>query len=585
MIPIGTNLQRNKLPVATLSIIGVNVLFFIIELLLPEDALIWTVQNFGFGPATRNPLALFSHMFLHADIYHITFNMLFLWIFGSPVEERTGTRNFLIYYFGAGVAAAFLHLIMEMVSRPDSTLPVIGASGAVSGVMALFLYRCFYSKLKLVINPILLPRQVNVPVIPLVLFWFFKDILLGVLSLSAPTGVAHWAHIGGFIFGIAVGRIKRYGHEGQIEQLRGKILIKLEEGGGWNAAEKEFLKLLEIAPDDPEVNHDLARLYADSGNAKRAARHYQFTVQRYFATQPVSAAYTVLEHLDTLTKPMPVQYHVRAAEALIGVNEIEDAYKVLLPMSKQIDNKSPLLEKGLMLHIKLCRHLDKTEELFEGIRVFMEQFPASKYKNELRAVMNLKPGKVFTETKPVADVLPSAKTLKEEKEAERLGTIAFLERIFADPVFWSLLLFMNIAVPILMPGLYESRMSPVYVFGATFIMTLVHRMGSISDIFSHISGPSEKKARQRVGLRQLYDEAVMAEKKARYQEAVNLYEQVLAAAPGNVQARFNLARIYEKKLSDGGKARLHYQSLMELLPPGHPFHRDAADAVKALSAS
>ena len=110
MIPIGTNLKRNKLPVATLAIIGVNVIFFIIEMLLPDDVLIWVVQNFGFGPATRNPLALITHMFLHADIYHITFNMLFLWIFGGPVEERTGTKDFLIYYFGAGIAAGMLNL-------------------------------------------------------------------------------------------------------------------------------------------------------------------------------------------------------------------------------------------------------------------------------------------------------------------------------------------------------------------------------------------------------------------------------------------------------------------------------------------
>ena len=170
MIPIGTNVERHKLPKATLILIGINTLVFIFELLLSNDALTSLVQNLGFGPASRNPVVPLTSMFLHGDIFHIAFNMLFLWVFGSPVEERVGSRNFLIYYFGAGIAAGFLNLMMEIIARPDSTIPMIGASGAISGIMALFLYRCFYSKMKLVIHIFLLPRQFNIPVIQLMHF-------------------------------------------------------------------------------------------------------------------------------------------------------------------------------------------------------------------------------------------------------------------------------------------------------------------------------------------------------------------------------------------------------------------------------
>ncbi len=581
MIPVGTNLQRKKLPIATLIIIGVNALFFLIELLLPDEALIWVIQSFGFGPATRNPLALVTHMFLHGDIYHIAFNMLFLWVFGGPVEERTGTRNFIIYYFGAGLSAGVLNVIMEILARPDSTTPCIGASGAISGVMALFLYRCFYSKLKLVISPILLPRQVNIPVIPLVLFWFFQDVLLGIFSLSSPTGVAHWAHIGGFAFGIVIGRIKRYGHEGQIEQLRGKILKKLEDGGGWKAAEKDLLKLLEIAPDDAEVHHDLARLYAEREQPKLAAKHYQSSVQKYFTTEPLNAAYTVLEHMNTLSKPMAMQYHFKAADILSGANELEDAYKVLRPVTDQSSNKSPILEKGLVLYIKLSQHLEKKEEAYAGIKIFMENFPNSKYRNEVRAAVSLKAGNVFTQVKPK----PAASSSKEEKEADRLGKIEFFERFFADPVFWSILLFVNIATPIFFPGIYGSQLTPVYLFVAAFIMTIVHRMGSISDLWFHLSRPSEKKVRQEVDTRRSFDDAVMSEKKGQYSQAAELYEQVLRTDIKNIQARFNVARIYEKRLNDIPNAKLHYKKLMELLPQDHPFRRDASDSLKELSSS
>jgi membrane associated rhomboid family serine protease len=522
-------------------------------------------------------------MFLHADIYHVTFNMLFLWIFGGPVEERTGRRNYLIYYFGAGLAAGFLNIIMEVISRPDSTVPCIGASGAVSGIMALFLYRCFYSKLKLVISPILLPRQVNVPVIPLVLFWISQDVLLGFLSLSRPTGVAHWAHVGGFIFGIVIGRIKRYGQEGRIEQLRGRILKKLEEGGGWRTAEKDLLKLLDLAPDDPEVNHDLARLYANNDQLKQAEKHYQVSIQRYFTSDPSAAAYTVIEALDTLSKPMGIQYHLKAAETLIGVNEYEDAHKVLLPVLQCNNKESSIVERGLVVFLKLCQHLGKTEDLYEGVRIFMETFPKSKYRIEAKAIMSLKAGEVFMKADTPTNA-PQPGKKQEEREAGRLGAIEFVERIIADPVLWAILLFMNIATPFLFPGMYAGALSPVYIFAASFVMTIIHRMGSISDILSHLSGPSEKKACERVNLEKSFNVAVLAEKRSQYAEATELYKELLTHNPKHVQARFNLARIYDMKLNDARNAKLHYQELMKVLPMDHPFRRDALDSVKRMGA-
>ena len=585
MIPIATNLQRRKFPIATFTLIISNVLFFIIEILLPEGTLRWVFQHLGFGPATRNPFAPFVSMFLHGSIYHIAFNMLFLWIFGGPVEERIGARNFLIYYFGAGLAGGFLNVAMEVIARPGSTVPAIGASGAISGVMALFLYRCFYSKLKLVINPILLPRQISIPVIPLVLFWFFQNVISGIFSFSFQTGVAHWAHVGGFIFGIAVGRIKRYGHEGQVEQLREKIWKRLEAGGGWMAAEKDLLKLFKIAPDDPEVNIDLARLYAGNNQPKKAERHFKTAVQKYFIADPVTAAYTVREHLDTLSVPMELQYHLKAADVLIGINDLDDACKLLMHVLDVSRSKSPIVERSLVFLIKLCHHLDKKEEAHRAARILTENFPNSRYIDEVRATMQMKPGEVFPPAKPVSDIAATETRKQEKREAERLNKIELFERFFADPVFWSLLLFVNIAVPILFPGLYRSQLSPVYFFVAAFVMTIVHRMGSISDILSYINGPSEKKAVEQFNLKRNFDEAILAEKRGLYTEAIALYEKFLLADQEHIQARFNLAELYNRKLKNAEKARVHYKVLLRLVSQEHPFYRDAIDALKVLRIS
>ncbi len=583
MIPVGTDLQRKKFPAATLTIIGVNTLIFIYELLMPEASLLWTFQHLSFGPNTRNPFSPFTSMFLHGDSYHIAFNMLFLWIFGGPVEERIGIRWFLIYYFGAGLTAGVVNVVMEVIARPDSTIGAIGASGAISGIMALFLYRCFYSKLKLVINPILLPHQINVPVIPLVLLWIFQDLILGIFSMSRPTGIAHWAHVGGFAFGIIIGRVRRYGHEGRVEQLRLNIMKKLEKGGGWKSVEKELLNLLEIAPHDPEVNHDLARLYVSNNEQKLAEKHFRAAVQRYFVSQPQYGAYAVFEFTDAMSKPMELPYHLKAAEVFVRIGDYESAHKVLSPLTKSAVARGVLAEKSLSLYVRLCLHLKHEDEARVSLRIFQENFPNSKYIHEINIALKKKAGEIFTPPALDAATSPATGKDREQREADRLAIIAFVEQVFADPVFWSLLLFSNIASPILFPRLYFSSLSPFYLFMISFVMTIVHRMGSISDLLSMMNAPNEKKIRRDVDLQRCFDDAVIAERKERYSDAVSLYEQVLAADPHNIIARFNVARLYHKKLNKAVFARKHYRLLIEHLTKEHPFYHHAEVSLQELS--
>jgi membrane associated rhomboid family serine protease len=585
MIPIGTDLERKKFPAATLAIIGVNVIIFICELLTPEESLTWTFKHLSFGPDTRNPFSPFVSMFLHGDIYHIAFNMLFLWIFGSPIEERIGSRLFLIYYFGAGLAAGVVNVVMEVIARPASTIGAIGASGAISGMMALFLYRCFFSKVKLVINPILLPRQINIPVIPLVLLWVFQDLILAIFSMSRPTGTAHWAHVGGFAFGIIIGRVKRYGHEGRIEELRLNILDKLEKDGGWKSAEKDLLKLLEIAPHDAEVNHDLARLYASKNEQKLAEKYFKAAVQHYFVSQPEYGAYAVLEYADAMSKPMELPYQLKAADALVKIGDYESAHKVLSAVAKNAMAKAILAEKSLSLYVRLCLQLNYEGEAHDALRLFQENFPNSKYIHEINGALKKKAGEIFAQ--PLLDAAaPEAKgKTQEQREANRLGILAFVEYVFADPVFWSLLLFSNIASPILFPRLYFSPLSPVYLFLISFAMTIVHRMGSLGDLWSLMNAPDEGKIRKEVADQRRYDDAVMAERKECYSDAASLYEQVLTADPCNFQARFNVARLYHKKLNKVHYARKHYRLLKEHLTKEHPFYHDAEISLQELSTS
>lgn len=576
MIPIGTNLRQNKLPLVTLVIIGVNVLFFIIEMLVPEPVLESMVFFFGYGPANWwNPLGLLTSMFLHADIYHIAFNMLFFWIFAGPIEERVGRLNFAIYYLICGAGSGLLYTVMKALASPGAMNPAIGASGAVSGAMGLFIYRCYYSKLKMVISPILLPRQFNIPVVPLIILWFLQNVLLGFLTLGANGGgVAYWGHIGGFIAGIIIGKVKGYGLEGRAENLRDKIMAKLESGGGWAAAEKELLKLLNVTPDDPELNLDLARLYAESGDASASCRFYDKAVRLLFRKNPADGAYALIEYNETHGKGLPPAQQVSAAEVLARAGDYENALKLYGTAAFDDRAAGPAREKALAYYTAVARHLGLSVDAADAAGLLMSLYPESSYGQKVRAALLAEPGKVFKP--PVRKAPDAAEDVSTElREEAALGWIEVAQRFFMDPAFWSILLFLNIAGPFLFPRLYfsQSNAAPVALFLIAYAMTVLHRIGLEGWLLNF--GKSQKQADREFELKKLFNQAKTAEMAGNHPEAARLYEELLAMDKKDAQARFNLARLYQKKLEDNARARAHFTALMRMLPEGHAFRVEA----------
>src|SRR3990172_5517052 len=135
MLPVGTTLEQKRFPQATATIIIATVVVFLwegsLDYLLGER-----MRLLAFGLGNLGLIGLFTSIFLHADIFHIVFNMLFLWVFGPPVEDRVGKKLFFVYYLGAGVAANIFEVLVDVIHNPDSNMVGIGASGAVSGIMA-----------------------------------------------------------------------------------------------------------------------------------------------------------------------------------------------------------------------------------------------------------------------------------------------------------------------------------------------------------------------------------------------------------------------------------------------------------------
>lgn len=583
MIPVGTNLQQNRLPLVTLIIIGVNVLFFLIELVLPEPVRGIVVMLFGYGTWNWwNPVAAITAVFLHADIYHIAFNMLFFWIFAGPVEDRVGRVNFALFYLVCGASANFASVMMTVLTKPFPFSIGIGASGAVSGIMGIFLYRCHHSRLKLVVSPLLLPQQISLPVAPLIVLWFLQNFLMGVLTSSQMGGVDYWAHVGGFISGIIIGRVKGYGHDGKVEKLRDRIFQKLEEGGGWQAAEKELMKLYQAAPDDPEVNHDLARLYSDSGQKTKAARFYQKAAELHMKKGSVDGAYVVTEYMDAVGKPMPAQLQMKAVDLFIAEGDYESAMNAVAPLTDVAAYKGPVSERALVVHIRLARHQGLEEVAKESVGTLATAYPDTRYRDHVRALFAAQPGALYKRPGPAPRAVDVSGVSVEHREALALDWVEKAQRYFVDPAFWSILLFLNIATPFLFPRIYFSSAAPVALFVAAYVMTIVHRLGGVEEWLFYF-GKSQKQADREFDLNKMFNQAKAAETGGNYQLAAKHYEELLASDKTHAQARFNLARIYHRKMDDLANARRHYKVLVEQLPVGHTYRIEAEEGMRARS--
>jgi membrane associated rhomboid family serine protease len=209
MIPLSDVIPSRTRPVVTAGLIVVNALVFLYQVMLPEPALQVFVGTYALIPAWFSVPALFTSQFLHGGWMHVISNMLYLWIFGDNVEDRLGHVPFLIFYLGAGAVAALLQTLFN----PFSSVPMLGASGAIAGVMGAYFVLYPQSRVLTLIFLFIFVDIVEIPAIFFLGIWFLMQLLSGVGSLgvsnAAGGGVAFWAHIGGFVAGLLIGLVLR----------------------------------------------------------------------------------------------------------------------------------------------------------------------------------------------------------------------------------------------------------------------------------------------------------------------------------------------------------------------------------------
>lgn len=214
MIPLKDDIPSSGFPYITIGLIALNIFIFIFQLSLGKNAQGFVsalgatpfeiTHHIDIPPLVFFPVffTIFTSMFLHGSILHVSGNMLYLWIFGDNVEDAMGSLRFLVFYILCGVIAAITHIAIH----PDSTSPMIGASGAISGVLGAYLLLYPYANVLTLIIIFYFIKIVKLPALILISLWIAFQFLTGALSLAEKgaghSGVAWFAHIGGFFAGL-----------------------------------------------------------------------------------------------------------------------------------------------------------------------------------------------------------------------------------------------------------------------------------------------------------------------------------------------------------------------------------------------
>jgi membrane associated rhomboid family serine protease len=202
MIPLRDVIPSRTTPYVTVTIIVLNTLAWLFELSLPHEVLNQFLIVYGVVPAYFSWPTLITSMFLHGGWMHVIGNMWYLWIFGDNVEDSLGHGRFIVFYLLCGIVAAFGQILIE----PSSTLPTIGASGAIAGVMGAYFVLYPHSRVLTLLPIIFFWEIVELPAIVLLGFWFLMQLFsAGTIAMTASTGgggVAFMAHVAGFVFGV-----------------------------------------------------------------------------------------------------------------------------------------------------------------------------------------------------------------------------------------------------------------------------------------------------------------------------------------------------------------------------------------------
>ena len=387
-IPVGTNLKLKKIPFATIGLLLINWLVYAFThgLYYKTDFLIW--RYFYLQPGELYPWQLITSMFFHGSFWHLLGNSVFLWIFGIYVEDKVGWKQYLFLYFLTGIAAGLIHSTMTgLWMRDKLMIPMLGASGAISGIMGVYLYRCYYSKIRLLLFFIL---PIQIPAIIFLGFWFIQDFLGGIAAIKGiHQNVAFWAHVGGFLSGLATSKYLKYGGQAQREKLEHTVSTRLGKREGYAEGMMAAEQLLQTDANNPQLHLKMAQVKSSMGGSTEGKEHYQQAIKLMLDTDREKVVEVFVEYWKKYLTILEPQYQLRVSRLLARSGNTSLSRVTLEALINSNYPPDRFMESAYLDLAKLYEQELKQYALARAVyHQFMKKFPQTEHKafveNKLR---------------------------------------------------------------------------------------------------------------------------------------------------------------------------------------------------------
>lgn len=399
--------RRKETAWATWALIFINTfIFFFIQteanktfldnylIFIPDEPNLFTV-----------PFSLFSSMYLHSGFEHLYGNMCFLWATGTIVERRIGWKRFLAYYNITGLAGGILAYIVY-VGGMSENLKMVGASGAISGLMGIFIVRCYFKKMTLPIPAFgFLPFNFNLQMNGLVVvgIFFSLDMRGGVLQLlgMSQSRTGYWDHVGGLLVGIWLAWRSKLNASAVEERHRdlgnavfdGKNVQTdgFYEAGGFDGARKSLLVALEKDSNNTETLLALARLESHFDSTSEGLEYYRKAIGLIMKTAPDEAVTVFEEYFPRYRARLEPEIHYRIAFLLHKRGNSDLAERALMQLADGHDVSGEMKERALFYSARILEQMGLPEPARRYFDRFIEEYPESERSDAVRARLALLP--------------------------------------------------------------------------------------------------------------------------------------------------------------------------------------------------
>lgn len=386
-IPVGLDIKVTKRAFVTRFLTATAVLLFVMLKYMPYTNG-WNPINLLFFPAHPSIASALTHAFVHLSWMHLIGNMLYLVIFGRPLEDRLGAGGFFAVFALSAIAGAYTHLALARHFMPSLLGNAVGgASGATSGLLGAFMIRFYYSRIKIAYW-VFMPLQVvnragktTVPAILAVLFWFLYQGVYTVMQFgTGSVAVAYGVHIGGFVCGMVVALLIGASKSARSERHLVKARAHFQNAD-WFSSQGEYSNYLEYSPFDPEARAEAARAFLCTNKRVVAADHFAIAVQllkrkgdrgraeEVFLQAVRNIPLFKLEESEYLDMAFGVERSLKFYRA----SEVYESFLNIYPLSKDI----PLILLRLAGIYK--GRLEKPGKAIEYYKKIISEYPASEW--------------------------------------------------------------------------------------------------------------------------------------------------------------------------------------------------------------